>query len=104
LIEKLLKYVHVGAVREPPPRKGALAGKKFLFTGALLAMERGKAEKLVEEKGGEIASGVTQDLDYLVVGAGGGAGSKLDKAKKLQAKGGKVKVISETEWKKMVGL
>lgn len=102
LIQKLLKHVTVGAVRESPLQKGPLAGKKFLFTGALLAMERGKAEKLMEEKGGEIASGVTQDLDYLVVGDGGGAGSKLEKAKALQTKGAKVKIISETEWKKMV--
>jgi NAD-dependent DNA ligase len=67
-------------------------------------MERGEAEKLVEEKGGEIASGVTQDLDYLVVGDGGGAGSKLDKAKKLKKKGGRVEILSEGDWKKLVGL
>ncbi len=79
-----------------------LQGKKFLFTGSLLSIERGKAEKLVEERGGEITGGVTKDLDYLVVGGGGGAGSKLEKAKALQAKGGKVNILSEGEWKKMV--
>ena len=106
LIQKLLKHVRVVGARSARPGEGTspLHGKKLLFTGALLAMERGKAEKLVEEKGGEIASGVTQDLDYLVVGAGGGTGSKLEKAKKLQEKGANVKVISETEWKKIVGL
>ncbi|HSA59550.1 MAG TPA: NAD-dependent DNA ligase LigA [bacterium] len=105
LINKLLKHVRVGLRSIAPLQKtGPLSGKKFLFTGSLIAMERGEAEKLVEAKGGEIASGVTQDLDYLVVGDGGGAGSKLDKAKKLQTKGGKVAILSETNWKKLVGL
>jgi DNA ligase (NAD+) len=105
LIEKLLKHVRiVGSPQAGRTQGSPLHGKKFLFTGALLAMERGEAERLVEEKGGEIASGVTKDLDYLVVGDGGGAGSKLDKAKKLKEKGGKVEIISEKEWKKMAGL
>ncbi|MBI2501404.1 MAG: hypothetical protein HYW02_08140, partial [Deltaproteobacteria bacterium] len=38
----------------------------------------------------------------LVVGDGGGAGSKLERARKLQAKGGKAKIISEGEWRKIV--
>ena len=88
----------------PFSKWGVLQGKKFLFTGSLVSMERGQAEKLVEEKGGEIAGGVTQDLDYLVVGDGGGAGSKLEKAKKLQTKAGKIKILAEEEWKKLIGL
>lgn len=103
LIEKLLKQVRIVEVPEGGRTRGSpLQGKKFLFTGSLLAMERGAAEKLVEEKGGEIASGVTKDLDYLVVGDGGGAGSKLDKAKKLKEKGGKIEILSEKEWQKLV--
>jgi DNA ligase (NAD+) len=111
LIEKLLKHVQISVAPkagrthpEDVSRDSPLQGKKFLFTGSLLAMERGEAEKLVEAKGGEVASGVTKDLDYLVVGDGGGAGSKLDKAKKLQEKGGRVEILSEADWKKLVGL
>lgn len=107
LIRKLLKHVEITAPnpllnKEGDQGGGPLRGKKFLFTGSLVAMERGAAEKLVEENGGEIASGVTKDLDYLVVGDGGGAGSKLDKAKKLKEKGGKIEILSETEWKKII--
>jgi hypothetical protein len=36
------------------------------------------------------------------VGDGGGAGSKLAKAEKLQQEGGKVKIINEKEFLKMV--
>ncbi|MBI2975051.1 MAG: NAD-dependent DNA ligase LigA [Deltaproteobacteria bacterium] len=95
LIDKLLKHVKV-LHAERKKKGGPFAGKLFLFTGSMLAMTRSEAEKLVKEKGGGIASGVSKTLDYLVVGDGGGAGSKLDKAKKLQAKGG------ETEFIKLV--
>jgi DNA ligase (NAD+) len=104
LIDKLLKFVRLSpSTKHQAPSDSPLFGKKFLFTGALLTMPRGEAEKLVEERGGEIATGVTQDLDFLIVGDGGGAGSKLDKAKVLQAKGGAVKILTESEWKRMVG-
>ncbi len=106
LIEKLLKQVAVeaapvtsGAERESA---GPLQGKKFVFTGTLVSMERAKAQKLVEAQGGESQDSVTQDTDYLVIGDGGGAGSKLEKAKKIQSKGGKVKIMTESEWGTLV--
>ncbi len=102
LIEKLLKVVRVKTSPSPLlSKEGILRGKKFLFTGSLLSMPRGEAEKLVVSMGGDIAASVTKDLDYLVVGDGGGAGSKLEKAQKLQEKGGKVRILSEEEWQKM---
>lgn len=97
LIARLLKHVMVeeGA---PTRREGKLAGASFLFTGKLLSLERRDAQRLVEEEGGVAAQSVTKDLDYLVVGGGGGAGSKLEKAKKIAVAGGKVKIISEEEF------
>ncbi len=103
LIDKLLKQVEVKGAPAKKKRGGPLTDKSVLFTGALLAMERKEAQRLVEEAGGVAAEGVTRDLDYLVVGDGGGAGSKLDKAKGLQEKGGKVKIIGEKEFLRMVG-
>ena len=96
-----MQYIRVGAdlgAQQAAP----LRGKKFVFTGSLTSMSRSEAQKRVEEKGGEALDSVTQDLDYLVVGAGGGAGSKLEKAKKLQAKGSKVEIIREENWKKLL--
>lgn len=101
LIDKLRKHVKVKGTATRR-RGGSLSGKSFLFTGTMLAMERKKAQHMVEEEGGNAAQGVTKDLDYLVVGDGGGAGSKLDKAKKLQKKGGKVEIISESKFLNMV--
>lgn len=101
LIDKLLKYVKVETPAKPS--EATLGGKSFLFTGSLVAMERSEAQKLVEKNGGTTAQSVTKDLDFLVVGDGGGAGSKLEKVKKLAADGGKVKIISESEFLSMIG-
>ncbi len=68
-----------------------LQGKTFLFTGTLQTMTREQAEKLVEENGGSIVSGVSGKLSYLVVGEK--AGSKLAKAEKLQ-----IQILSENDF------
>jgi len=76
---------------------GNLTGQTFLFTGTMPTLKRSDAETLVEENGGQILSGVSSKLNYLVVGED--AGSKLDKAKKLNT----VKIISEDEFLKLIG-
>lgn len=69
-----------------------LAGQTFLFTGTLNKLKRSQAEALVEENGGSIVGGVSSKLNYLVVGED--AGSKLEKAKKINT----IKIISEDEF------
>ncbi len=71
---------------------GGLAGQTFLFTGTLAKLKRSDAEALAEAKGGIIVSGVSAKLNYLVVGED--AGSKLEKAKKINT----IKVISEDDF------
>lgn len=102
LIDKLLRHIEIEK-ETAPAGGGKLGGKSFLFTGSMIEMKREDAQALVEEEGGVAALSVNKDLDFLVVGDGGGAGSKLNKAKKLAAKGGKVKVISEKDFLKLVG-
>lgn len=75
---------------------GNLIGQTFLFTGTLPTLKRSDAEAMVEENGGQLISGVSAKLNYLVVGED--AGSKLDKAKKLNT----VKIISEDEFLKLI--
>ncbi len=72
------------------------AGQTFLFTGTLSQLKRSSAEEKVEENGGKIVSGVSSKLNYLVVGDD--AGSKLEKAKKIQT----IKIISEEDFIKML--
>jgi len=76
---------------------GNLSGQTFLFTGTLPTLKRGEAESMAESNGGQILSGVSAKLNYLVVGED--AGSKLDKAKKLNT----IKIISEDEFLKLLG-
>jgi DNA ligase (NAD+) len=71
---------------------GNLTGLTFLFTGTLPTLKRSDAEGMVEENGGQLLSGVSAKLNYLVVGDD--AGSKLEKAKKINT----VKIISETDF------
>lgn len=75
---------------------GNLSGLTFLFTGTLPTLKRSAAEQMVEENGGSIVSGVSAKLNYLVVGDD--AGSKLEKAKKLNT----VKIITEEEFLNML--
>lgn len=82
-----------GAVPDSPV--GALAGKTMLFTGLLASMTRGEAQRLAEEAGADVLSGVSKKLDILV--AGGDPGSKLEKARKLG-----VTVMDEREFLEMV--
>lgn len=76
---------------------GNLTGQTFLFTGTLPTLKRSDAEAMVEENGGQILGGVSAKLNYLVVGED--AGSKLEKAKKINS----VKIISEEEFLRMIG-
>jgi DNA ligase (NAD+) len=73
-----------------------LAGQTFLFTGSLMQLKRTDAEEMVEKNGGKIVSGVSSKLNYLVVGED--AGSKLEKAKKIQS----IKIINEEDFIKML--
>ncbi|MBS1626776.1 MAG: NAD-dependent DNA ligase LigA [Bacteroidetes bacterium] len=75
---------------------GGLTGQTFLFTGTLNKLKRSEAEILAEQQGGIIVSGVSAKLNYLVVGED--AGSKLEKAKKINT----IKIISEDEFLKLI--
>ncbi|MBU0571048.1 MAG: NAD-dependent DNA ligase LigA [Candidatus Omnitrophica bacterium] len=74
--------------------KGKFSGKKVIFTGSLGSFSRSEAKKLVESEGGEIASSVSSDVDFVV--AGEKAGSKLDAARKKN-----IPVLTEKEFLKL---
>ena len=90
LIERLLK---AGVLPKKIQRisGGPLAGKSFLFTGTLESMDRKVAEKKVTELGGKIISGVSKNLDFLVMGEN--PGSKRKKAENLG-----IQILSEREF------
>jgi DNA ligase (NAD+) len=75
---------------------GNLEGLSFLFTGTMPTLKRSEAEEMVEKNGGKLLGAVSSKLNYLVVGDD--AGSKLEKAKKINS----VKIISEAEFLNML--
>ncbi len=73
-----------------------LSGVSFLFTGTMPTLKRSEAEEMVESHGGQVLSGVSSKLHYLVAGAD--AGSKLEKAKKISS----IRIIDEAEFLKLL--
>jgi len=91
-----LKKAGVKVIEPKAKEKGKLAGKVFIFTGALQSFGRDEARNLVESLGGMTASTISKKVDFVV--AGEDPGSKFDKAKKLG-----IKILTEAEFKKMIG-
>lgn len=71
-------------------------GKTVVFTGELKTLTRAQAQQKVRELGGKDSGSVSAKTSYVV--AGGEAGSKLDKARKLG-----VTILTEEEFLKLAG-
>jgi DNA ligase (NAD+) len=65
------------------------------LTGTLPTYSREEAKQLIEKNGGKVASSVSKNVQYVLVGDD--VGSKLDKAKKLG-----IVTISEDELTMMI--
>lgn len=74
----------------------ALAGKTVVVTGTLVNYDRNSIERAIKDHGGKPSGSVSKKTDFLLLGDK--PGSKLDKAKELG-----VKIIDETEFRKMIG-
>jgi DNA ligase (NAD+) len=83
-------------IKKESTGKDSLGGQTFLFTGILAQLKRSDAEAMVEANGGKIVTGVSSKLNYLIVGDD--AGSKLEKAKKINT----IKIISEVEFLQLI--
>ena len=72
-----------------------ITGKTFVFTGTLNQMNRSDAKKIIESCGAKSSSSVSKNTDYVI--AGEGAGSKIEKAKKLD-----VLILNELEFQDLI--
>lgn len=95
MIDKMLKagvtFAPYGQTEGPSP----LAGLTFVITGTL-SKSRDHFKKLISENGGKVTGSVSSKTDYLL--AGENAGSKQDKAKKLE-----IEIIDEEHLDNLIG-
>ncbi len=81
--------------KQPRAKAGVLAGLTFVLTGTLPNLKREEAKEKIEGAGGKVAGSVSSKTNFVV--AGEEAGSKLDKARKLE-----IKIIGEAELVEML--
>lgn len=72
-------------------KEGVFLNKTVVLTGSLSSYKRSEAAKLVEEQGGKISDTVSKSVNLVI--AGEDAGSKLNKAQKLN-----IQIINEAEF------
>lgn len=102
LVERLLRQVVIDPALTP--RQGSkLSGQTFVLTGTLPTLSRDQAKELIRQNGGSVSSSVSKQTDFVLAGEpnpadGQGVSSKMTQAKKLG-----VRVISESEFFKMIG-
>ena len=69
-----------------------------MFTGKLVNISRAEAKSLVEKNSGKIVSNVNNKLDYLI------AGEKPTIRKLNEAKNLNIKIITQTEFLRMLNI
>lgn len=84
-------------------------GRLYVFTGVMAYGPRKDCEALVIDRGGQIGSGVSKKIHYLVVGTVGNDqwlhstyGTKIKKAVDLREAGAQISIVSEEHWQKAV--
>lgn len=76
-------------------KDGVFSGEKVVLTGTLTDFKRDQASKIIESLGGQVMSGISKAVTMVI--AGESAGSKLDKARKLN-----IKIIDEETFKSLI--
>ncbi len=76
---------------------GKFSNKRLMFTGGFKDMSRSEAKSIAENNGAKVLGSVSKKLDFLVVGDTKPTKKKIDQAKALN-----IKIITETEWNKIL--
>ena len=91
-----LKSLGLNTTYKDEVTEGIFFKMKVVLTGSLDSYTRDEAKEIIEKLGGNVSSSVSKKTDYVLVGSE--PGSKFDKAKELG-----VKIIYESDFKKMIG-
>ena len=107
---KPINSLSTAQVSRPGNPDGPLFGEKVVFTGAL-SMPRREAADLAALAGCEVDSGVTKHTTVLVVGdqdiaklSGHERSSKHRKAEELMAQGQGIRIIGESDFRRLLAL
>jgi DNA ligase (NAD+) len=95
LIERLRGAGLQMAGDAPGSSEGPLKDKTFVLTGTLPNMTRDDAKEMIEGAGGRVTGSVSKKTDYVVAGAE--AGSKLEKAERLE-----IEILDEDSLKSLI--
>ena len=91
-----LKSLGLNTTYKEEVTEGVFFKMKVFLTGSLDSYTRDEAKEIIEKLGGNVSSSVSKKTDYVLVGKE--PGSKYDKALELG-----VKILSEDDFKKMIG-
>jgi DNA ligase (NAD+) len=83
--------------QEVSVENNVLEGKSFVVSGVFESYSRDELKAEIKNFGGKVVSSISGKLDYLL------AGDKMGPAKKTKAESLGVKIISEQEFKQMIG-
>ena len=95
MMERFLQYGISGTIQEEEGESDQLAGTTFVITGTL-SLPREHFKAIILKAGGKVSDSVSNKTTYLL--AGENAGSKLQKAQKLN-----VTILTEKEFNTLMG-
>ena len=95
IVQDLQKILKIDDEKEIKTN-GKFKNKIFMFTGKLSNMSRSEAKSLIEKNSGSIISNVSKKLNFLIIGEKP-TKKKIETAKKLN-----IKILSQSEWLKML--
>lgn len=102
LVNELLGYITFKDEVKVEVTNGIFEGKSVYCTGSFAIAKKDELKKMVEDNGGNYASGYAKSLGYLVIGSLKGS-SKEDKAKTDNSKGANIQILTEEQFLKMIG-
>ena len=78
-------------------KKTPISGKLIMFTGGFEDKSRSELKSLAESLGAKIASSISKKTDFLVTGSQKPTTRKINEAKNLN-----IKILTESEWNKII--
>ena len=96
IISKLIDILNVSKYKYLN-KKTAISGKLIMFTGGFADKSRSELKSLAESLGAKIVSSISKKTDFLVTGSQKPTVRKINEAKNLN-----VKILSESDWNKII--